>query len=47
MRNKFSYILFLILICDIFNAQEDLTIDAAIKIGLEKNYSVLIAKNNK
>jgi len=29
------------------HAQELLTIDNAIKLGLEKNYSILIAKNNK
>lgn len=34
-------------LANVVKAQELLTIDAAIKIGLEKNYSVLIAKNNK
>ncbi|MDX2171606.1 MAG: TolC family protein [Bacteroidota bacterium] len=43
----FKIILFLITLTTVIEAQELLTIDLAIKIGLEKNYAVLIAKNNK
>ena len=38
---------FLFSINSLLHAQELLTIDNAIKIGLEKNYSILISKNNK
>jgi outer membrane protein len=47
MSKKLVKILILLFINVSLLAQELLTIDNAIKMGLEKNYSVLIAKNNK
>jgi len=41
---KYYFIFFAFYNC--FHAQEILTVTDAIKLGLEKNYSVLIAKNN-
>lgn len=41
---KYYFIFFAFYNC--FQAQEILTVTEAIKLGLEKNYSVLIAKNN-
>jgi outer membrane protein TolC len=47
LKRLFKIFLLLFSINTVLQAQEVLTIDNAIKIGLEKNYTVLIAKNNK
>lgn len=45
-KKLFKIILFeIVFICTIYNAQTNLTVDEAIKNGLEKNYNVLIQKN--
>lgn len=46
---KSSYILFLILLVSVnrLQAQATLTVDEAIKTGLEKNFQVMVAKNNQ
>ncbi|MBL7931468.1 MAG: TolC family protein [Bacteroidia bacterium] len=48
MKSKVSHIAaFILLSAGIAKSQELLTIDNAIKLGLEKNYSVLIVKNEQ
>ncbi len=43
----FKYCFVIMLLCNNSFAQDLLTVNDAIKIGLEKNYSVLIVKNNQ
>ncbi len=46
MKSKILFLIFLLVNSIFINAQEVLTIENAIKLGLEKNYNVLISKNN-
>ena len=43
--HQFLSVCLLFIVCNYAKAQELLTVEDAIKIGLEKNYSVIIVKN--
>ena len=47
MMKLFKYFFIVAIFCNAIIAQDLLTVNDAIKIGLEKNYSVLIVKNNQ
>lgn len=47
MMKLFKYFFIVVGFCNCIVAQDLLTVNDAIKIGLEKNYSVLIVKNNQ
>lgn len=47
MLNKISYIVLVLGYAGLLQAQEVLSLDDAIKVGLEKNYEVIISRNEK